>query len=148
MSNAASQETGGPTDLDNAHVFGRLVLMTVTIASVAFFGYRVAVLVAAGLSRDTNSAIADLVISALAAIVGVGYFAWAAISNRSIIMFCFGLSESCLVAGAALPIFRAAKDASPFLAVAIALVVLVAWAYTWKEFRTIHTRVHSWTGLS
>lgn len=147
MTKAASVHSGGPSVSSRATMIRRFVLFLVTVACVSFFAYRMVVLLGAAPADELTNAASDLLVTALAAVVGVGYFSWTAVLNRSMITFCFGLSESCLVAGAGPLLLRAAKDVNPLLAIVLAIVVGVAWAYSWKEFGSIRRVVHTWTGL-
>jgi hypothetical protein len=124
----------------------RAGLALLTTACVIFFGFRIVVLVGASVSNASSHAIPDLVVTLLAGIAGVAYFGWAAERNHSVVMLAFAISESCLISGAALPVFHAAYRVTPLLPVVVAVLVLVAWLYSWLEFDRVHRDVRRWTG--
>ena len=100
----------------------RVVLVAMAVVSVAFLGYRVAVLFGASVSSSSPHATADLIVTVLAASLAVGYFSWTAAINHSRIMLALAITEGCLVAGGTVPVFRAALALNPVLPIIIAAI--------------------------
>jgi len=103
------------------------------------------VLSKASISNSSPHATADLVVTVLAAILGVGYFSWAAAINHSRVMLALAVAEGCLVAGGGLLVFRAAAAVNAVLAIVVAAILLAAWIYSWLEFGRVFRFARVWT---
>ena len=90
---------------------------------------------------------ADFLIAILLSVAGLGYIAWGAVKNRSLIVGALGASEIFLLVGVAFPLLRSLRDLSVVVALLVALAVLAAFMYSWTKVDDIRRAFFKQTGL-